>query len=75
MVQGVADAAGPGGVDSSGILEAMETLSPIDLSQASTKSYYPEDKDGCRVDPELASRGVGAVGSVGIVPGLWQKWT
>ena len=74
MVQGVGDATGPGGVDSSGILEAMETLSQVGLAQASTESYYPEDGDGCRADPELASRGVGAVDSVRIAPSLWQKW-
>ena len=55
MVQGLADAVGPRGMDSSGILEAMGTLSQVGLSQASTESYYPKDEDGCRVDPELDS--------------------
>ena len=64
----------PGGVDSSGIREAMETLSQVGLSQASTESYYPEDEDGCSADPELVCRGVGAVGNVRITPSLWQKW-
>ena len=58
----------PGGVGSLVVLEAMETLSQAGLSQASTESYYPEDDDGCRADPELAIRGVGAMGSVRVAP-------
>ena len=58
----------------SGVLEALETLSQVGLSQASTESYCPEDEDDCQADPELASRGVGAVGSVRVAPSLWQKW-
>ena len=59
MVQGVADAVGPGDVDISGILEAMETLSKVGLSQPSSESYYLEDEDGCRAGPELGSGGSG----------------
>ena len=56
MVYGVEDAMNSAGVAESGILEAMETLSQVGLSQASSESYYPEDEDNCRADPELASR-------------------
>ena len=58
MVHGVQDATNSEGVAESGVLEAMETLSRVGLSQASTESYYPEDEGDCKVDPELASRGV-----------------
>ena len=74
MVQGVEDAATSVGVAECGILEAMETLPQVSFSQASTKSYYPEEEDICRADPKLAIRGVGAVGSVRVALSLWQKW-
>ena len=62
------------GLAGNGLLEAMVTLSQASLSQASTESYCPEDEDDCMADPELASRGVGAVGSVRVAPSLWQPW-
>ena len=74
MVHGVEDAMNAAGVAESEIVEAMEMLSQVGLSQASTKSYYPEDEDNCRADPKLASRAVGAVGGVRVAPSLWQKW-
>ena len=52
----------------------METLSQVGLSQVSTESYYPEEEENCHADPELASKGVGAVGKVRVAPSLWQKW-
>ena len=52
----------------------MKTLSQVGLSQASAESYYREDEDDCKANRELASRGVGAGGSVPLAPNLWQKW-
>ena len=74
MVQGVADASSGEGVEDIGVLEAMETLSQVGLSQASTESYYAEEQENCHADPEPASKGVGAVGKVRVAPSLWQKW-
>ena len=60
----------------SGVLEALETLLQVGLSQPSTEACYPkdEDEDGCQADPKLASKVLGGVGSVRVAPSLWQKW-
>ena len=74
MIQGVHDATNSQGVAESGVMEALKTMTQVGLSQASTESYYLEDQDDCQAHLELASRGLGPVGSVRVAPSPCQKW-
>ena len=60
-------------VSKSRILEGMETLLQVGVSQASTESYYEEEEDNCRADPKLASSRMGAVGNVFELPPAYGK--
>ena len=51
MLQGAKQATDPKGVAESGVLEGLETLSQVGLSQSNTESYYLEDEDNCQADP------------------------
>ena len=73
LVQGVSDVVGVDGMRASGLLEALETLSQVGLSQASTDNHCPEEEPS-PADPALASGGVGEIRDVTVAPSLWQKW-
>ena len=58
----------------SALLEALETVSQVGLSQASMDGYYPDEEEPSQADPALASRGVGEIGDVMVAPSIWHKW-
>ena len=59
MVQAVEDTTNSAAVAKFGILKAVEMLSQVGLSQASTEVSYPEEEDNCRAKRELSGRGLG----------------